>query len=65
MTKKPNWISETEAANIMGLAPKYFRRAVQSGKYQIGYTRVSRAKIEYNKVDIENHKNQNAVMAIA
>lgn len=62
--KKPIWITEDEAASMMGLAPKYFRRSVQVGRYSIGYTRVSRARIEYNKVDIENHKNNNAVPAL-
>jgi hypothetical protein len=64
MSKKPIWISENEAAEMMGLAPKYFRRSVQNGKFSIGYSRISRNKIEYNKVDIENHKNQNAVLAV-
>jgi hypothetical protein len=63
-SKKPTWISEEAASGLMGLAPKYFRRAVQNGKYSIGYTRVSRAKIEYNLNDIEEHKNQRAVLAI-
>jgi hypothetical protein len=62
--KKPTWISEKQAADMMGLAPKYFRRAVQEGRYSIGFTRVSRPKIEYNLHDIEEHKNKNAVIAL-
>jgi predicted site-specific integrase-resolvase len=64
MTKKPNWISEQDAADRMGYKPMVLRRYCQEGRLQITYTRVNRKKIEYNLNDIENHKMKNAVMAL-
>lgn len=51
------WISESEAAQALGLTPKYFRRKVRSGEVlNINYTRPSRNTYQYNAADIEAYK---------
>jgi hypothetical protein len=52
---KPIWITEAEATALAGFQnEKIFRRRVQDGTLQIGYTRLSqKASVFYNKLDIE------------
>lgn len=50
---KPIWISESEAAQLMGYHPRYLREIVKNGKLEIAYTAPTGRKYHYNKVDIE------------
>jgi DNA-dependent RNA polymerase auxiliary subunit epsilon len=62
--KQISWISEKEAAQMMGLKTvKYFRRLVKKGTFNISYrTRPSGKGFEYDAKAIEQTKNQNAVI---
>ena len=62
-SKKPDWISEVEAAALMGYQPKVFRRYARSGKLSINYTRVNHRTYEYNKNDIDEWKIQHSTIA--
>lgn len=63
--QKVEWISEVEAAAIMGLKPLYFRECViTKRKYSFGYVKPSRNQVLYNKVDIDNYLLENAVMPL-
>lgn len=59
------WISEEEAAKMMGYKPKVFRRYVQEGKLNISSTRLNYRTIEYNRVDIDTLKMRNANLVLA
>lgn len=64
-TKKPNWISEEEAAQLLGYKPKTLRKYINLGRItNISYVRLNRRKVSYNKVDIDNHLMENAVIAL-
>jgi hypothetical protein len=55
--QEPIWVSEEEAAKLVGLAPKYFRRKVSAGAMpKIVQTRPSRNKFEYDLNSINQHK---------
>jgi predicted site-specific integrase-resolvase len=63
--KKPTWISEEEAAQLLGYKPKTLRKYINLGRITyISYVRLNRRKVSYNKVDIDNHLMQNAVIAL-
>lgn len=59
---KVDWISETEAAKLMGYKTATLRRYTASGKLPIAYTRVNYKTIEYNKLDIDKLKVENSTL---
>lgn len=65
VVKNIQWISEEEAAELMGLTAKYFRRRVQAGYYSISYRHPSRNKFQYNRVDIEKELAKTEVRILA
>ncbi len=53
--KHIEWISEEEAAAMVGLPPLTFRRYVQQKKLRVGYFKITyKSKPQYNKADIVN-----------
>lgn len=57
---KVNWISETEAAKLMGYKNRTLRKYCASGKLPINFTRVNYKTIEYNSHDIDKWKMDNS-----
>ena len=60
MEKKINWISEADAAKLMGYQPRTLRKYCASGKLPINFTRVNYKTIEYNEYDIHKWKMDNS-----
>jgi predicted site-specific integrase-resolvase len=61
---KIDWISETEAAQLMSYKPRTFRRYCKNGKLPINYTRVNPKTFEYNRLDIEKWKLDNSTITL-
>lgn len=55
--KKKTWITEEEAAAILELPAKFFRKLVLAGSLKgvINYLNSKRYSYRYNKVDIDNY----------
>ena len=55
--EKSTWISEEEAAAIINLPAKFFRKLVLNGSLKgvINYLNSRRYKYRYRKTDIENY----------
>lgn len=55
--KKNNWLSEKEAATIIGLPTKFLRKLVIAGSLKgvVNYINSKRSKYLYNKVELENY----------
>jgi predicted site-specific integrase-resolvase len=53
---KNDWISEAEAAKLMGYEPATLRRYAREGKVNIVFTRVNYKTYEYCRNSIELHK---------
>ena len=62
MKQRPIWISETEAAEMMGYKPETFRKYVKSGKLDIAFFTLNGRKIKYNKVDIDKVMIKNSTL---
>lgn len=62
---KPEWISETEAAAMLGLTPATFRRYVKDANRCMGinYTSVNGRHFQYNKPDIEAYLIRNSTLS--
>lgn len=54
---KKVWVTEDEAANIIGLPAKFFRKLVTSGSLKgvIKYISSRRYSYRYNRTDFENY----------
>lgn len=55
MAKKPDWINEQEASEMMGLKPRTLRVYTMNAKrkkFEIKTSKVSKTKIYYDKTDI-------------
>jgi hypothetical protein len=46
-SKQISWLSEPEAARLMGYTPRSFRRAVKERKIEVDYTSVNGRKYKY------------------
>ena len=55
--EKRTWISEEEAASIINLPGKFFRKLVLKGSLKgvINYINSRKYKYRYNRVDIDNY----------
>ncbi|MEO6729876.1 MAG: hypothetical protein ABIN01_01575 [Ferruginibacter sp.] len=55
--QKKTWITEAEAASLMELPAKFFRKLVLAGSLKgvINYLNSRRYSYRYNMVDIENY----------
>jgi predicted site-specific integrase-resolvase len=62
MAKSPNWIKESEAAQMIGISPETLRRYTKAGKLDISYTSVRGRNFQYDQNDIEKLLNKNAVL---
>jgi hypothetical protein len=73
-TEKPNamkkresktWITEREAAQIIELPGKFFRKLVTEGplKGVVNYFKSKRAAYRYNKIELENYLFENSFLA--
>lgn len=62
MSKKITWISETEAAEKVGISPETLRRYCKSGKLSISYTHVNGRNFKYSEKDIEQLLFDNATI---
>lgn len=51
--KKPTWISEREAADMIGYKPETFRKKVKAAILDIAYFTINGRKYKYCKEDIE------------
>jgi predicted site-specific integrase-resolvase len=60
----PQWISENEAAALMGYAVRTLRQYAREGRLPINYTRVNYKTFEYNKVDIDALKLGNSSLTV-
>jgi len=60
---QPEWISESEAAKLMGYVPKVFRWYVRKGKLDIDYTKINYKTYEYDRNSIERYKLQHSTIA--
>ena len=63
MKKQIEWISENEAAKLMGYVPKVFRWYVRKGKLPIDYTKLNYKTYEYEKGSIDRYKLANSTLA--
>jgi hypothetical protein len=63
MSKKPNWITEEQAAQIMNKHPRYLRTLVKRGTYSISHRYDDYGRNwEYDLKDIEAIKNKNVTL---
>ena len=67
MKKKESktWITEREAAQIIELPGKFFRKLVTEGplKGVVNYFKSKRAAYRYNKIELENYLFENSFLA--
>ena len=54
---KNTWLTEREAATIIGLPAKFLRKLVIAGSLKgvVNYINSKRSKYKYNKVELENY----------
>ncbi|HEY0579420.1 MAG TPA: hypothetical protein VGC75_01820 [Candidatus Nitrosocosmicus sp.] len=57
---KVKWITEKEAALLLGYKPQTLRKRCKSGNLPIGYTCSNNRHYEYNVYDIQHHKLKNS-----
>jgi predicted site-specific integrase-resolvase len=57
-----HWISEKEAADMLGYQPETLRRYVKSGKLDISYSPVTDRKYFYDQKGIEKLINKKAII---
>lgn len=63
--EKKNWVTEQEAAAIIELPAKFFRKLVLAGplKGVIAYLNYERSRYRYSKADIENYMFEDSFLA--
>ena len=63
--EKKNWVTEQEAAAIIELPAKFFRKLVLAGplKGVITYLNSERSRYRYSKADIENYMFEDSFLA--
>jgi predicted site-specific integrase-resolvase len=54
MKRRPQWIKETEAAEMLGYKPIVLRKYAKSGKLSIAFHTIKGRKFQYDRTDIEN-----------
>jgi len=57
---KVKWITEKEAATLLGYKPQTLRKRCKSGNLSIGYTCSNNRHYEYNLYDIHQQKIKNS-----
>ena len=57
---KVKWITEKEAATLLGYKPQTLRKRCKSGNLAIGYTCSNKRHYEYNFYDIHQQKLKNS-----
>ncbi|MEO6546587.1 MAG: hypothetical protein ABIN94_01255 [Ferruginibacter sp.] len=64
-TDKKTWITEAEAAAILELPGKFFRKLVLAGSLKgvVSYLNSRRYSYRYNKADIENYMFEDSFFA--
>lgn len=59
---RQTWISEDEAARMLGYKPRVLRLYAKTGKLDISYTTMFGRKYQYDKGSIEKVLHKNAVI---
>lgn len=59
---KPDWISEKEAAQKIGISPETLRRYAKSGKLNVSYTHFNNRNFQYDLKGIEKVLFRNATI---
>lgn len=62
MSKKPDWITEDEAAKMTNYSAETLRRYCKSGKLPISTTNIKGRSWMYDRKDIEKMLNENATI---
>lgn len=64
--QKIEWITDTQAASMLHMTTKHFRKCVKSGKLRgkINYSELHRYATVFSKQDIENYIYENSTLAV-